>query len=124
MSGRLVRHPKVRVSGDHVIEELLGGDGPFAGVEAVRLKHARSGETTVIPAEGMFVAIGHDPATKQFRGQLPVDGEGYLIVEPGTPRTPVPGVFAAGDCVDKVYTTAVTAAGPVRTPAVSGTRRP
>src|SRR3546814_3965067 len=100
MQERLFRHPKVRVIWDHVIDEVLGGDGPFDGVEAVRLKHARSGETTVIPAEGMFVAIGHDPATKPFRGQLPVDGEGYLIVEQGTPRTTVPGVFAAGDCVE------------------------
>ena len=111
MQDRLFRNPKARVIWDHVVDEVLGGDGPFAGVEAVRIKNVNSGDTTVIPAEGLFVAIGHDPATKPFRGHLPVDAEGYLIAEPGSTRTTVPGVFAAGDCVDKVFRQAVTAAG-------------
>jgi thioredoxin reductase (NADPH) len=111
MQDRLFRNPKVRVIWDHVVDEVLGGDGPFAGVEAVRIRHAATGDTTVIPAEGLFVAIGHDPATKPFRGHLPVDEEGYLIAEPGSTRTTVAGVFAAGDCVDKVFRQAVTAAG-------------
>ncbi len=96
---------------DHVVDEVLGGDGPFAGVEAVRIRNAHTGDTTVIPAEGLFVAIGHDPATKPFRGHLPLDEDGYLIVDAGSTRTTVPGVFAAGDCVDKVFRQAVTAAG-------------
>ena len=111
MQDRLFRHPKVRVIWDHVVDEVLGGDGPFAGVEAVRIRNARTGDTTVIPAEGLFVAIGHDPATKPFRGHLPLDEDGYLIVDAGSTRTTVPGVFAAGDCVDKVFRQAVTAAG-------------
>ncbi|MEQ8817122.1 MAG: thioredoxin-disulfide reductase [Thalassobaculum sp.] len=111
MQDRLFRNPKARVIWDHVVDEVIGGDGPFAGVEAVRIKNVNSGDTTVIPAEGLFVAIGHDPATKPFRGHLPVDEEGYLIAEPGSTRTTVPGVFAAGDCVDKVFRQAVTAAG-------------
>ena len=111
MQDRLFRHPKVRVIWDHVVDEVLGGDGPFAGVEAVRIRNARTGDTTVIAAEGLFVAIGHDPATKPFRGHLPLDEDGYLIVDAGSTRTTVPGVFAAGDCVDKVFRQAVTAAG-------------
>jgi len=111
MQDRLFRNPKVRVIWDHVVDEVQGGDGPFAGVDAVRIKNANTGDTTVIPAEGLFVAIGHDPATKPFRGHLPVDEEGYLIAEQGSTRTTVPGVFAAGDCVDKVFRQAVTAAG-------------
>ncbi|EDP64669.1 thioredoxin reductase [alpha proteobacterium BAL199] len=111
MQDRLFRHPKIRVIWDHIVDEVLGGEGQFAGVEAIRIKNVHTADTTVIPAEGMFVAIGHDPATKPFRGHLPVDEEGYLIVEPGSTRTTMPGVFAAGDCVDKVYRQAVTAAG-------------
>ncbi len=111
MQDRLFRNPKIRVIWDHVVDEVQGGDGPFAGVEAVRIRNVKTGDTTVIPAEGLFVAIGHDPATKPFRGHLPVDEEGYLIAEPGSTRTTVPGVFAAGDCVDKVFRQAVTAAG-------------
>ncbi|GHD54631.1 thioredoxin reductase [Thalassobaculum fulvum] len=111
MQDRLFRNPKIRLIWDSVVDEVLGGDGPFAGVEAVRIKNVRSGDATVIPAEGLFVAIGHDPATKPFRGHLPVDGEGYLLAQPGSTRTTVPGVFAAGDCVDKVFRQAVTAAG-------------
>ncbi len=111
MQDRLFRNPKIRVIWDSVVDEVQGGDGPFAGVEAIRIRNVRTGDPTVIPAEGMFVAIGHDPATKPFRGHLPVDEEGYLIAEAGSTRTTVPGVFAAGDCVDKVYRQAVTAAG-------------
>lgn len=111
MQDRLFRNPKIRVIWDSVVDEVQGGDGPFAGVESVRIKNVRTGDATVIPAEGMFVAIGHDPATKAFRGHLPVDEEGYLIAQAGSTRTTVPGVFAAGDCVDKVFRQAVTAAG-------------
>jgi thioredoxin reductase (NADPH) len=111
MQERLFRHPKVTMVWDSVVDEVLGGAGPMDGVEAVRVKHVKTGETTDIPAHGLFVAIGHDPATKPFQGALPLDGEGYLLTEPGSTRTSIPGVFAAGDCVDKVYRQAVTAAG-------------
>jgi thioredoxin reductase (NADPH) len=111
MQDRLFRHEKVSMVWNAVVEEVLGGDGPMDGVTGVRVKHVETGETTDIPADGFFVAIGHDPATEPFRGPLRADEEGYLIVAPGTTRTDVPGVFAAGDCVDKVYRQAVTAAG-------------
>lgn len=111
MQDRLFRHPKVSVVWDSVVDEVLGGSGPMDGVEAVRVRNVKTGATTDIAAEGLFVAIGHDPATGPFRGQVPLDDEGYLITEPGVTRTSIPGVFAAGDCVDKVYRQAVTAAG-------------
>ncbi|NQW11719.1 MAG: thioredoxin-disulfide reductase [Alphaproteobacteria bacterium] len=111
MQERLFRHEKISLVWDSVVDEVLGGGGPTGGVEAVRVKNLKTGVITDIPAEGLFVAIGHDPATKPFIGQLPTDTEGYLIAEPGSTRTAVPGVFAAGDCVDKVFRQAVTAAG-------------
>jgi len=111
MQERLFRHPKVTVVWDSVIDEVLGGAGPMDGVEAVRVKNVKTGETRDIAAEGLFVAIGHDPATKPFLGQVAADDEGYLVTEAGSTRTAIPGVFAAGDCVDKVYRQAVTAAG-------------
>ncbi len=111
MQDRLFRNPKVNVVWDHVVDEVTGGDGPMDGVEGVRLKNVKTGETQDLAAEGLFVAIGHDPATAPFRDTVDSDGEGYLLTEAGTTRTTVPGVFAAGDCVDKVYRQAVTAAG-------------
>jgi len=111
MQDRLFRHEKVAVVWDSVVDEVLGGEGPMDGVESVRVKNVRTGETTDIPAEGLFVAIGHDPATSVFSGHLPRDEEGYLIAGANSTKTEVPGVFAAGDCVDKVFRQAVTAAG-------------
>jgi thioredoxin reductase (NADPH) len=80
-------------------------------MRAVTLKNLETGEQRELALKCVFVAIGHDPATTLFRGQLTLDAEGYLIVEPGTPKTVIPGVFAAGDVADKVYRQAVTAAG-------------
>jgi thioredoxin reductase (NADPH) len=111
MQDRLFRHEKVDVVWDHVVDEVLGGDGPMAGVAGVRLRHVTTGATRDLATDGLFVAIGHDPATGPFRDALAADSDGYLIVEPGSTRTNVPGVFAAGDCVDKVFRQAVTAAG-------------
>jgi thioredoxin reductase (NADPH) len=111
MQDRLFRHEKIEVVWDSVVEEVLGGDGPMAGVEGARVRNVKTGEVTDIAAEGFFVAIGHTPATEAFKGKLAMDDEGYILVEPGTTRTDKPGLFAAGDCVDKVYRQAVTAAG-------------
>lgn len=111
MQDRLFRHDKIRVVWDSAVDEVLGGDGPMAGVEAVRVKNLKSGEISDISADGLFVAIGHDPATAIFKGQMPMDEEGYLLADANSTKTRIPGVFAAGDCVDKVFRQAVTAAG-------------
>jgi thioredoxin reductase (NADPH) len=110
MQQRLFAHPKIEVLWDHVIDEVLGTENPKS-VTAVRVRHVRSGETRDLPVEGFFVAIGHDPATAVFRGHLEMDGEGYVVTQPGSTRTSVPGVFAAGDVQDRIYRQAVTAAG-------------
>ena len=110
MQQRLFAHPKIEVLWDHVIDEVLGTEIPKS-VTGVRVRHVRSGETQDLPVEGFFVAIGHDPATAIFRGQLEMDAEGYVVTQPGTTWTSVRGVFAAGDVQDKIYRQAVTAAG-------------
>ncbi len=108
MQERLFRHPKIEVVWDHVVAEVLGDE---MGVTGVRTKNVKSGQTQDIACHGLFVAIGHDPATGAFKGKVAMDSEGYILAEPGSTRTDIPGVFAAGDCVDKVYRQAVTAAG-------------
>jgi thioredoxin reductase (NADPH) len=80
-------------------------------VTGVRIRNVKTGKETVLPAEGLFVAIGHDPATALFRGLLKIDDEGYIVTAPDSTATNVPGVFAAGDVKDKVFRQAVTAAG-------------
>ena len=108
MQQRLFKNPKIELVWDSVVEEILGDD---MGVTGARVKNVKTGATQDIPCHGFFVAIGHDPATKVFQGQLEMDEEGYLLAAPNSTKTGVPGVFAAGDCVDKVYRQAVTAAG-------------
>jgi thioredoxin reductase (NADPH) len=110
MQARLFDHPKIEILWDHVVEEVLGTDSPKA-VTGVRVKHVRTGEAHELPVDGLFVAIGHDPATALFKGQLDMDPEGYLLTRPGSTQTAIPGVFAAGDVQDKIYRQAVTAAG-------------
>ena len=90
MQQRLFAHPKIEILWDHVIDEVLGTEHPKA-VTGVRVRHVRSGETHDLPVEGFFVAIGHDPATAVFRGQLEMDSEGYVVTQPGTTRTSVAG---------------------------------
>ena len=107
---RLFAHPKITVVWEHVVDEILG-DGDPKGVTGVRLKNTRTGTTQDIATDGVFVAIGHTPNTELFKGQLPLDAEGYLTTRPGTTQTTIPGVFAAGDVQDKIYRQAVTAAG-------------
>jgi thioredoxin reductase (NADPH) len=107
---RLERHPKVRVLWDSVVEEVLGGGEPKT-VTGVRVKNIKTGAVDILPRDGLFVAIGHTPATEIFRGQLDMDDEGYIRTAPDSTRTSVAGVFAAGDVKDRVFRQAVTAAG-------------
>ena len=111
LQDRLLRHDRIDVLWHQVVEEVKGGDGPMDGVEAVTLRHTQTGERRSLPVTGLFVAIGHDPATAPFQGVMASDDEGYLLAEPNSTRTSIAGVFAAGDCVDKIYRQAVTAAG-------------
>ncbi len=94
---------------DSVVEEVLGTDDGC--VTGVMVRNLKTGEVTELPADGLFVAIGHDPNTALFRGQLEMDGAGYIITKGKSTETNVPGVFAAGDVQDHVYRQAVTAAG-------------
>ena len=107
---RLFANPKIRVAWDSIVEEILGETAP-PKVTGVRIANTRTGERSVIPCDGFFVAIGHTPVTELFRGQLALDAEGYLITRPDSTATDVSGVFAAGDVRDKVFRQAVTAAG-------------
>ncbi len=108
MADRLLASEKVRVLWDSVPEEVLGKDGK---VVATRVRNLKTGATTEEPCGGFFVAIGHVPNTRVFRGILPMDAEGYLEIKHGSSHTNIPGVFAAGDVHDHVYRQAVTAAG-------------
>jgi thioredoxin reductase (NADPH) len=110
MQDRLFRNPKIEVIWDSIVTEILGTGDPPA-VSAVRVRHVKSGKESVLPVQGAFVAIGHEPATAIFRGKLEMDQEGYIITAPDSTATSVPGVFAAGDVKDKVFRQAVTAAG-------------
>ncbi len=96
---------------NHAVEEIRGKEGPPAAVEHVRLRNTRTGALLDHPADGVFVAIGHKPATELFAGQLDTKAGGYLLTAPGSTATNVPGVFAAGDVTDDVFRQAVTAAG-------------
>jgi thioredoxin reductase (NADPH) len=107
MADRALANPKIRVTWDMVVEEILGEDA----VTGVRLRNARTGETQTVSTDGVFMAIGHDPNTMLFRDKLELDDEGYVVVQEPRTTTSVPGVFAAGDVTDRTYRQAVTAAG-------------
>jgi thioredoxin reductase (NADPH) len=108
---RLFAHPKIEVIWNAAVEEVLGNAGFPPSVTGVRLKDTKTGEMRDVACDGLFVAIGHTPAVELFADQLKLKPSGYLWVEPGTSRTSIPGVFAAGDVCDDVYRQAVTAAG-------------
>ncbi|MDG4790926.1 thioredoxin-disulfide reductase [Micromonospora sp. WMMD1102] len=108
MADRALANDKIHVEWNSVVEEVLGADGKVSGV---RLRNAHTGEAKTLEVSGVFVAIGHDPRSELFRGQVELDDNGYVKVDaPGT-RTNIPGVFAAGDLVDHTYRQAITAAG-------------
>jgi thioredoxin reductase (NADPH) len=107
---RLFKNPKVEVIWDSAIEEISGGGDPKA-VSGVRLKNVKTGVITERPVDGIFIAIGHAPATGLFKGQLAMTPSGYLITKPDSTATEIPGVYAAGDVKDEVFRQAVTAAG-------------
>jgi thioredoxin reductase (NADPH) len=107
---RLFKHPKIKVVWDSALEEVQGADEP-RGVHSVRLKNVKTNETQVLDVDGVFIAIGHKPATALFEGQLPFKNGGYLVTAPWSTQTELPGVFAAGDVTDDIYRQAVTAAG-------------
>jgi len=110
LQDRLFSSDKVEVVWDHVLDEILGEENP-PGVTGVRLKNAKTGETHERAVHGVFIAIGHDPATQLFRGKLEMDEGGYIKTAPDSTATEIPGVYAAGDVTDHVYRQAVTAAG-------------
>jgi thioredoxin reductase (NADPH) len=107
---RLLAHPKIAVEWDSVVEEVLGNSDPPA-VHGVRVRNVNTGARRELRTDGLFVAIGHVPATQLFQGQLAMDSEGYIVTKPDSTQTSVTGVFAAGDVKDKVFRQAVTAAG-------------
>jgi thioredoxin reductase (NADPH) len=110
MQDRLFKHPKIEVLWDHAIDEVVGESDPL-GVTAVRARHVETGAITEIACAGVFIAIGHAPASELVKGQLEMHNGGYVAVKPGTTHTSVPGVFAAGDLTDHIYRQAVTSAG-------------
>jgi thioredoxin reductase (NADPH) len=107
---RAFANPKIKMLWDHEVTEVLGETDP-RGVTGIRLRNVRSGGHTTLDLDGLFIAIGHAPASELFHGQLPVHASGYLRVKPGTASTEIKGVFACGDVTDEVYRQAVTAAG-------------
>ncbi len=110
LQDRLFNHPKIKVKWETTLDEVLGTSDP-KGVTSVRLKNVKSGATEVLELDGVFIAIGHKPATELFVDQLPFKNGGYLITAPWSTQTEIPGVFAAGDVSDDIYRQAVTAAG-------------
>jgi thioredoxin reductase (NADPH) len=110
LQDRLFANNKISVIWDSVVEEIVGSNDPKI-VTGVRLRNLKTNEITSVPADGVFIAIGHAPATELFRGKLNLKPNGYIAVKPGTVETSVPGVFAAGDVADEIYRQAVTAAG-------------
>jgi thioredoxin reductase (NADPH) len=110
LQDRLFAKPNVEVVWDHQLDEILGQDNP-PGVDRVRIKNVKTGAARELKTDGVFIAIGHKPATELFAGKLPMKDNGYLVTEAGSVATTIPGVYAAGDVTDDIYRQAVTAAG-------------
>ena len=107
MAERVLANPKIEVSWNSTVTDLLGE----AALEGIVVRNRVTGEESVLDASGLFVAIGHDPRSELFKGQVDLDDEGYVLVQTGSTATNLPGVFAAGDLVDHKYRQAITAAG-------------
>jgi thioredoxin reductase (NADPH) len=109
LQDRLFAHPKISVLWNKAVKSFEAGEDGTLG--SLRLVDTKTGEESAFETQGGFVAIGHAPSTELFKGKLEMDASGYLVVEPGTPKTAIPGVFACGDVMDHTYRQAVTAAG-------------
>jgi thioredoxin reductase (NADPH) len=107
MQDRALSNPKIRFAWNSEVVEMIGEDR----ITGLGLRDVKTGAESVLPVTGIFVAIGHDPRSDLFKGQLATDDDGYLLVEQPSTRTAIPGVFASGDVVDRHYRQAVTAAG-------------
>jgi thioredoxin reductase (NADPH) len=110
LQAKLKANKKIEIIWDSVVEDVIGEKNPKS-VKAIKIKNVKTNKTSEIKVDGLFIAIGHDPATSLFKGQLNMDKEGYIVTKPDSTVTNVPGVFAAGDVKDKVFRQAVTAAG-------------
>lgn len=111
MAKRLLSNPKVTVKFNHVATEVQGENKPRGLMTHLKVKNVVTDAEEVLEANGLFYAVGHDPATAIFKGQVKTDEDGYIVTTPGTSHTSVPGVFAAGDVQDKKYRQAITSAG-------------
>ena len=107
---KLMENKKIEIVWDTVVEDVLGDKDP-KNVTGLKVKNVKTNQSDEMKIDGLFIAIGHDPATQLFKDQLKMDKEGYLITKPDSTETNVPGVFAAGDVKDKIFRQAVTAAG-------------
>jgi len=107
---KLMENKKIEIIWDSVVEEVIGDDDP-KNVKGLKVKNVKTNKVSDLKLDGLFIAIGHDPATQLFKNQLKMDKEGYLVTKPDSTETNIPGVFAAGDVKDKIFRQAVTAAG-------------
>ena len=110
LQAKLKANKKIEIIWDSIVEDVVGEKDPKS-VKAIKIKNVKTNKVTELKVDGLFIAIGHDPATSLFKGQLNMDKEGYIVTKPDSTVTNVPGVFAAGDVKDKVFRQAVTAAG-------------
>ena len=110
LQAKLKANKKIEIIWDSVVEDVIGNTNPKS-VKAIKIKNVKTNKTIELKVDGLFIAIGHDPATSLFKGQLNMDKEGYIVTNPDSTITNVPGVFAAGDVKDKIFRQAVTAAG-------------
>ena len=107
---KIMENKKIEIIWDSVIEGIIGDKDP-KNVPGIKIKNVKSNKIDELKVDGLFIAIGHDPATQLFKNQLKMDKEGYLITKADSTETNIPGVFAAGDVKDKIFRQAVTAAG-------------
>ena len=107
---KLMENKKIEIIWDSVVEDVVGNKEPKS-VKGIKIKNLKTNKIDEVKLDGLFIAIGHDPATKLFKDQLNMDKEGYLITKPDSTETNIPGVYAAGDVKDKTFRQAVTAAG-------------